>query len=169
MSEKKNYDKRASKNSCHVNDEVWLYNQAVPRGSSRKLPCPRQGPFRITKRIGEVLYHIQDENKKENCVLYTLTDLSHLKDTKLRVTIPYVPKQNIAAGNNTSNEEEPTSSDSDDDMVEPSARLSTTDNSDSDGEDIQETILHRCTRQICPPDWYVTVMTLQTSDSGLDD
>ena len=61
--QKSNYDKQASKGSCHVNDLVWLHNPVVPCGSSRKLHRPWQGPFKIVKCLGDVLYKIQDETK----------------------------------------------------------------------------------------------------------
>ena len=65
--QKLNYDKRATKGLYRVHDQVWLHNPVVPRGSSRKLHYPWQGPFKIVKRIGNVLYKIQDEKKLKKC------------------------------------------------------------------------------------------------------
>ncbi len=53
------YDRQAHGTSYHVGDEVWLHCPAVPRGRSRKLHRPWQGPFTIVKVIGSTVYRIQ--------------------------------------------------------------------------------------------------------------
>jgi len=53
------YDRRATGAAYKVNDLVWLYNPAVPRGHSRKLHRPWQGPYEVVKIISSVLYRIR--------------------------------------------------------------------------------------------------------------
>ena len=53
------YDQRATGAAYKVNDLVWLYNPAVPRGHSRKLHRPWQGPYEVVKIISSVLYRIR--------------------------------------------------------------------------------------------------------------
>ena len=76
----------------------------------------------------------------------------------------------------SASEQEPSSSDSDDDFPEQMnmpTLPSTTENSVQDDETVEqqerEPMLHRSTRQRCHPDWYGNVVTLQSSESEVND
>lgn len=76
---KTNYDQHARKHSYHLNEEVWLHNPVVPRGSNRKFHRPWQEPFRIVERLSEVLYKIQRvNNPKRQCTV----------DSNLSIDVP---------------------------------------------------------------------------------
>ena len=54
------YDERVHGKPYKVGDLVWLHNPAIPRGLSRKLYCPWTGPHKVVKKLGSVVYRIQD-------------------------------------------------------------------------------------------------------------
>ena len=54
------YDKKVHGEPYKVDDFVWLLNPAAPKGKSRKLNCPWVGPFRVVKKLSDIVYHIQD-------------------------------------------------------------------------------------------------------------
>lgn len=58
LHQKANYDRHVKGNSYVVNDLVFLHCPAVPRGQSRKLHKPWQGPYRVVEVIGPTVYRI---------------------------------------------------------------------------------------------------------------
>ena len=180
--QKLNYDKQATNGSYRVHDQVWLHNPVVPRGASRKLHCPWQGPFRIVQRIGNVLYKIQDEKKLKKCRVVHFNRLKPFRQRpeSLSSPMPLAPRQSTSeefdSDSDTSELESTTaSSDSEDNSVDQAnspTRPSTKDNSNPDEEEVAEEpapVLRRSTRQRRRPDWYGNVVTMQTSESELDD
>ena len=64
------YDKTAKGHPFKVGDLVWLHCPAVPRGKSPKLHCYWQGPYKVVKPLGDVLYLLQhrDSPRKRTVV-----------------------------------------------------------------------------------------------------
>lgn len=56
---KARYDIRASEGGFQENDKVWLYNPQRKRGLCPKFQSSWEGPYRIIKRINDVVYRIQ--------------------------------------------------------------------------------------------------------------
>lgn len=52
-------DRRASTQTFDQNDLIWVYHPAVGKGRTSKLHRPWKGPFRVVKRINDVLYRVQ--------------------------------------------------------------------------------------------------------------
>ena len=171
------------KGSYCVHDQVWLHNPVVPHGSSRKLHCPWQGPFKIVKGIGNVLYKIQNEKKLKKCRVVHFNQLKPFRQRPEPLTppMPLVPRWSILSEEceSDTSELESTiaSSDSEDNSVDQAdspMRSSTTENSNPDDEEVTEQpepapVLRCSTRHRRRPDWYGNVVTMQTSESELDD
>ena len=65
--QKANYDRFTWENTFENGSLVWLHCPAVPRGKSPKFHRPWQGPFKIVKKIGSVVYciqHVQNPRKR---------------------------------------------------------------------------------------------------------
>ena len=58
--QKEVYDHGVRDSPYGVGDLVLLHSSAVPRGKSRKLHKPWQGPYRVVKAISPSVYHIVD-------------------------------------------------------------------------------------------------------------
>uniref|UniRef100_A0A2C9LTM5 Integrase catalytic domain-containing protein n=1 Tax=Biomphalaria glabrata TaxID=6526 RepID=A0A2C9LTM5_BIOGL len=56
---KKRYDKRANFSGFQESDLVWLYSPWRRKGRSPKLQRHWEGPYRIVKRVNDVVYRIQ--------------------------------------------------------------------------------------------------------------
>uniref|UniRef100_A0A2C9LGT8 Integrase p58-like C-terminal domain-containing protein n=1 Tax=Biomphalaria glabrata TaxID=6526 RepID=A0A2C9LGT8_BIOGL len=56
---KTRYDRRANSTGFVEHDLVWLYNTKRRKGRSPKLQKNWEGPYRIVKRINDVVYRIQ--------------------------------------------------------------------------------------------------------------
>ena len=56
MKQKANYDRFTQENAFETGSLVWLHCPAVPRGKSPKFHRPWQGPFKVVKKIGNVVY-----------------------------------------------------------------------------------------------------------------
>ena len=57
--QKANYDRFSRADTFETGSLVLLHCPAVPRGKSRKFYRPWQGPFKVVKKIGSVVYRIQ--------------------------------------------------------------------------------------------------------------
>ncbi|KAG5888710.1 hypothetical protein JTB14_035775 [Gonioctena quinquepunctata] len=55
---KKTYDIKADAGGFKVDDLVWLYNPKRRRGLSPKLRNSWEGPYKIVKRINDLVYRI---------------------------------------------------------------------------------------------------------------
>lgn len=65
------YDLTAQGKPYCVNDYVLLHNPVVPRGASRKLHRPWQGPFKVIEVLGKSVYRIMDcTNPKRRKVVH---------------------------------------------------------------------------------------------------
>lgn len=56
---KRRYDRSADADGFQVGDAVWLYNPTCKKNTSPKLKRPWEGPYRVMKRITDVVYRIQ--------------------------------------------------------------------------------------------------------------
>lgn len=54
--QKKQYDTKTNGQPYACGDLVWLHNSAIPRGKSKKLHRPWTGPYRVVKKLSEVVY-----------------------------------------------------------------------------------------------------------------
>jgi len=69
--QKELYDYKVYGKPYAVGDLVWLCSPAVPRGQARKLFCPWRGPFKVTKKINDAVYRIQDtQNRRKRQVVH---------------------------------------------------------------------------------------------------
>ena len=65
------YDRRVSGPSYACGDLVWLHSPAVPKGRSKKLHRPWQGPFTVTKVLSDVIFRIKkDTPPRKNLVVH---------------------------------------------------------------------------------------------------
>ena len=53
------YDRKAHGQPFEKGHLVWVHNPAATRGHKRKLHCPWTGPYRVTGRLSEAVYHVQ--------------------------------------------------------------------------------------------------------------
>ena len=60
--QKQYYDTKVHGKEYQIGDKVWLHCPAVPKGRSRKLHRPWQGPFVVVKTIGNNVYRIKNVN-----------------------------------------------------------------------------------------------------------
>ena len=60
--QKDHYDQQIAEEQIKVHDRVFLDDQAVEKGQTKKLHSPWQGPSILITRIGNVTYHIQAVN-----------------------------------------------------------------------------------------------------------
>jgi transposase InsO family protein len=61
---KSRYDIRANSAGFQENDMVWLYNPTRKKGLSPKLSQSWDGPYKVIKRINDLVYRIQ---RRPNC------------------------------------------------------------------------------------------------------
>ena len=61
---KARYDKAINSNGFQEAALVMLYNPRRKRGLCPKLQCNWEGPYKVIKRINDVVYRIQDNSKK---------------------------------------------------------------------------------------------------------
>jgi hypothetical protein len=74
--QKTNYDKGRREIEFPVGSRVWLYTPTKKKGLSPKLTRPWKGPFRVTQRVGKLLYKLRDEDGR------TLKQLVHVQRLK---------------------------------------------------------------------------------------
>lgn len=67
---KARYDIRASGKTFEEGDEVWLYNPTRKKGLSPKLQQSWEGPYKVIKRINDVVYRIQRSPKTKMKVVH---------------------------------------------------------------------------------------------------
>ena len=69
--QKEYYDKGVRGKTYAVNDFVFLFNQAVGRGYSKKFHKPWQGPFKVVEVLGPTVYRIAEcANPKRQKVVH---------------------------------------------------------------------------------------------------
>ena len=70
--QKANYDRFSRADTFETGSLVLLHCPAVPRGKSRKFYRPWQGPFKVVKKIGSVVYRIQHlQNPRKRLVVHS--------------------------------------------------------------------------------------------------
>jgi transposase InsO family protein len=67
---KARYDLRANSTGFKEGEQVWLYNPRRQRGRSPKLQTHWEGPYRVVKRINDVVYRIQRSPKAKMKVVH---------------------------------------------------------------------------------------------------
>lgn len=67
---KARYDVRANPRQFNEGDLVWLYNPQRKKGLSPKLSPSWEGPYRIVKRINDVVYRIQRSPRSKMKVVH---------------------------------------------------------------------------------------------------
>ena len=71
--QKANDDQSARARIYEKGSLVWLHCPAIPRGKCPKFHQPWQGPFKVVKKIGDVVYRIQHTQTPKDELWYTPT------------------------------------------------------------------------------------------------
>ena len=79
--QKHHYDSRIHGAPFQLNDLVWLYKSAIPKGTSKKFFKRWSGPWKVVKVISDTTYRIQfvGENKGRTRRLRKVVHFNHLK------------------------------------------------------------------------------------------
>ncbi|UYV63183.1 K02A2.6-like [Cordylochernes scorpioides] len=67
---KTRYDQRANHDGFRQNDLVWLFDPKIKKGLSPKLMPVWEGPYKIIKRINDLVYRIQRSSKSKAKVVH---------------------------------------------------------------------------------------------------
>ncbi|UYV70389.1 K02A2.6-like [Cordylochernes scorpioides] len=67
---KTHYDLKANHEGFKENDLVWMFNQKRKRGLSPKLTPMWEGPYKVVKRINDLVYRIQRSSKAKPRVVH---------------------------------------------------------------------------------------------------
>ena len=70
---------------------VWLHCPVVPKGKSKKLHTPWEGPFQIVSKLSDITYRIQDMQK--HC-RRLVVHFNHLKRCPPDIRLP-VPSEDL--------------------------------------------------------------------------
>ncbi len=68
--QKRVYDRQVVGMELLVGTAVWLQDPAKKKGLSPKLTLRWQGPYCVTEKLGDVLYHIQMDRNGKNRVVH---------------------------------------------------------------------------------------------------
>ena len=68
--QKEYYDRKASLCPYNVGDIVWFHDKPFMRGKSKKLQRPWRGPFKITARLCDLVYRIQETQRSKPRVVH---------------------------------------------------------------------------------------------------
>ena len=69
--QKELYDQKVHGKPYKVSDYVWVLFPQPPRGRSKKLYRPWSGPFRVTKKLSDVNYRVQEcKNRRRRMVIH---------------------------------------------------------------------------------------------------
>ena len=68
---KAKYDRQANAVSFKEGEQVWLYNPQRKKGRSPKLQKDWEGPYRVIKKINDVVYRIQKTPKTKMKVMHS--------------------------------------------------------------------------------------------------
>jgi hypothetical protein len=72
---KTRYDKLANSAGYQEGDRVWLYHPTHMKGKSLKLQSSWEGPYKVVKRINDVVYRIQ-KNPRSRMMMVHLDRLA---------------------------------------------------------------------------------------------
>ena len=93
--QKEHYDLKIHGKPFTQGDLVWLCNPAVPKGTSRKLYTPWTGPYKIVKCLSELVYRIQDMNRKRKKLVVNFDRLKPYNSrTRSQPKVVTIPDQN---------------------------------------------------------------------------
>lgn len=67
---KKCYDKHLRHTNFNIGDAVWYYNPQRKVGICPKLQRPWKGPFTVTKKLNDVLYRIQFNQRSKAKIVH---------------------------------------------------------------------------------------------------
>jgi hypothetical protein len=94
------YDRKAKIRSFEVNDLVYLYTPVTKPGLSRKFKKTWSGPLKVTKKISELNYELEDQRNRKRVVHINRMKKAHnqeLCDRKPRQKVRNsVPKQSAS-------------------------------------------------------------------------
>ena len=68
--QKKYYDQKIAGKPYKVGDRVWITNEAVKKGMSKKMSPKYLGPFVITKRLSDAVYRVKHESGNKFIILH---------------------------------------------------------------------------------------------------
>ena len=64
------YDRRGHGSRFKVGDSVWLYSPVVGKGVAPKFHEPWTGPYKVSKRLSDITYEVEDIQKKTTKVVH---------------------------------------------------------------------------------------------------
>lgn len=67
---KRNYDHNAYSQEFNEGNYVWLHNLTRKKGKSPKLQCPWLGPYKVIKRLSDVVFRIQETKTSKPKVVH---------------------------------------------------------------------------------------------------
>jgi len=65
------YDQTARKINFDVGQNVWFYNPHRERGKSSKLQSNWEGPYKMVKKLNDVVYGIRKSNKHKCKIVHS--------------------------------------------------------------------------------------------------
>ncbi|KAK3095582.1 hypothetical protein FSP39_016324 [Pinctada imbricata] len=68
--QKRHYDHKVHENSYKERDLVWYFDPLYKQGKNKKLSKPWKGPFVVTKKINDVIYKIQLNQKAKPKIVH---------------------------------------------------------------------------------------------------
>ena len=172
--QKANYDQLAQASTFETGGLVWLHCPAVPRGKSPKFHRPWQGPFKVVKKIGSVVYRIQHlQNTRKRLVVHSnrlkrfssqqVEDDDCSENWMMTLSSPSktaqtesVPRENLSPVNDEMATHSQAGSESEQGHISDSTRSPS------------PLTLRRSTRQSRPPDRHGTIVSFRDSDSEFE-
>ena len=62
--QKENFDSKVHVEAYEKEDLVWLCTQVIGKKKSKMLHCPWAGPFKVVKKLSDLVYRIQHTQTK---------------------------------------------------------------------------------------------------------
>ena len=88
--QKKQYDLKTSGCPFKCGDLVWLHSTVVPRGKSKKLHRPWTGPYRVVKKLSDIVYRLQHTQlRRKRPVVHR----NRLKPCPAGTRLPWTPNK----------------------------------------------------------------------------
>jgi len=101
--QKEHYDKKIHGKPYDKGQMVWLFTPVVGKHKAKKLHCPWTGPYKIVKRISELVYRIQDTSSRKRQVV----NFERLKPCQQQMQDRSQPIQANTEAQSTREEEHP--------------------------------------------------------------
>ena len=99
------YDQKRGGKYFQAEDLVWLHMPYVPKGQSKKLYNPWQGPFRIVKVLLDLVYRVERSKPhtgKKQCFVVHFDRLKPYKGSNTETTID-IPQPSLSSSSTPSN------------------------------------------------------------------